>query len=157
MNPFESLVGAYLGVLIVIGVIALLLTILQVICFWILYDKAGQPGWAAIIPVYATIIKLKVAGKPVSWVIWFMQYYVFYILWVGTREPVALLLYFFSLIANLVFYILVLNGISKSFGKDQGWTVGLFFLPFVFFPILAFGDSKYVGPGGVANNADPLL
>ena len=103
INPFQTLVNEYVGVLIVVAVIFIILLAFQVVCFWILYEKAGQPGWAAIIPVYATIIKLKVAGKPLSWVIWFMQYYVFYVLFYTTHEPAVGLLYFFSAIANLVF------------------------------------------------------
>ena len=38
--------------------------------------------------------------------------------------------------------------ISKSFGKDEGFTAGLVFLGFIFFPILGFGPAKYLGPFG---------
>ena len=156
MSP-NALVAGYAGILIVLAIIYLLLLVFQIVCMWVLYDKAGQPGWAAIIPVYATIIRQKVSGKPMSWVIWFMQFWIFYFLYLFTREPFAALLYVFSAITNLVFYIMMLNGISRSFGKDSGYTVGLLFLPFVFFPILAFGDSKYIGPDGIAPSIDELL
>ena len=38
--------------------------------------------------------------------------------------------------------------LAKSFGKDAGWAVGLYFLAPIFYMILAFGSSEYVGPGG---------
>jgi len=45
--------------------------------------------------------------------------------------------------------------LSKSFGKDEAFTVGLLFLSFIFYPILGFGSAKYMGPYGdpVAYNA----
>jgi hypothetical protein len=47
----------------------------------------------------------------------------------------------------------VYNMISKSFGKDEGFTVGIIFLPFIFWPILGFGDAKYQGPYGKRNRS----
>ncbi|MFT3884072.1 MAG: DUF5684 domain-containing protein [Flavobacteriales bacterium] len=40
--------------------------VIGVIAQWRLYDKAGQPGWAAIVPVYNMIIFLRVVGRPAS-------------------------------------------------------------------------------------------
>jgi hypothetical protein len=40
------------------------------------------------------------------------------------------------------------NMISKSFGKDEGFTAGLVILGFIFWPILGFGGSTYLGPYG---------
>ena len=51
-------------------------------------------------------------------------------------------------ILNIVFAIWALNMLSKSFGKSEGYTVGLLFLGIVFYPMLAFGDAKYIGPYG---------
>jgi hypothetical protein len=44
----------------------------------------------------------------------------------------------------------MVNELSKSFGKGAGFTVGMLFLPIIFYPILAFGSAQYVGPGGNA-------
>ncbi len=38
--------------------------------------------------------------------------------------------------------------VSKSFGKDEAFTVGLVLLQIIFFPILGFGSAKYLGPYG---------
>jgi hypothetical protein len=37
---------------------------------WKVFTKAGQPGWAAIIPIYNIYIMTKIAGKPGIWVLW---------------------------------------------------------------------------------------
>lgn len=51
-----------------------------------------------------------------------------------------------------------MHQLSKSFVKDVGFTLGLFFLGFIFFPILGFGSAKYIGPGGIAGtNTDPEI
>jgi hypothetical protein len=40
------------------------------------------------------------------------------------------------------------NLLSKSFGKDEAFTVGLLLIPIIFYPILGLGSSKYMGPAG---------
>ena len=44
-------------------VINLAVFVLTIVASWILYNKAGEPGWAAIIPFYNSYIRFKVAGK----------------------------------------------------------------------------------------------
>lgn len=92
---------------------------------WKVFEKAGQPGWAAIIPIYNIYIMTKIGGKPGYWT----------------------LLCLIPLV-NLVFMIWLYNMVSKSFGKDEGFTAGLIFLSFIFWPILGFGAAKYLGPFG---------
>jgi len=49
---------------------------------------------------------------------------------------------------NIIFVVWTYNLVSKSFGHSEGFTIGLILLGFIFIPILAFGDSKYIGPAG---------
>ena len=49
-------------------------------------------------------------------------------------------------VLNIVFLIIALNGLSKSFGYGVGFTLGLLFLSPIFVLILGFGDAKYIGP-----------
>ena len=93
--------------------------------FWKVFEKAGQPGWAALIPIYNIYIMLKIAGKPWWW----------------------LLLMLIPLV-QVIWVVWMYNMISKSFGKDEGFTVGLILLGIVFWPILGFGDARYLGPFG---------
>ena len=106
------------GVIIYLGIIVLMIASL-----WKIFTKAGKPGWASIIPIYNIIILLEIVGKPVWWLILFLI-------------PLV----------NAIFAIWTINLLSKSFGKDEGFTVGLLLLGFVFYPILAFGSAEYQGP-----------
>ena len=99
--------------------------IIQIISLWKLFEKAGEQGWKAIIPIYNIYVLLKIVGKPGWW-----------------------LILFFIPIVNLVFAIWTYNMLSKSFGKDETYTVGLILLSFIFLPLLAFGNAKYLGPYG---------
>lgn len=89
---------------------------------WKVFVKAGQPGWACIIPFYNLYILLKIAGKPGWW-----------------------LLLFLIPLVNIVISILVLIDVAKAFGKGAGFGLGLTFLGFIFYPILGFGDAQYQG------------
>ncbi len=100
---------------------------LMIVSMWKIFTKAGKPGWACIIPIYNIIVLLEIVGKPWWW-----------------------LLLMLLPIVNFVLMIWMLNLLSKSFGHEVGFTLGLIFLGFIFFPILGLGESKYVGPAGQA-------
>jgi len=121
------IIAVILFFLIYLGVVALMIA-----SIWKVFTKANQPGWAAIVPIYNIIVMLDVAKKPTWWIA----------------------MYFIP-IANIVFMIMTMNAVSKNFGKDEGFTVGLVLLGFVFWPILAFGDAKYVD-SAPTSNADLL-
>ncbi len=118
--------GAAAGVSMVSLIIVIAIWVFYIITMWRIYEKAGQPGWATIIPFYNTWVLLKMVGRPGWWLI-------------------------LSLIplVNIVIGIILLNDLSKSFGHGTGFTVGLLFLSIIFFPILAFGDSRYLGPAAM--------
>ena len=101
------------------------IVVLLIAAKWKVFVKAGQPGWAAIIPIYNIYIMTKIAGKPGIWTL-------FCIL------PVV----------NIIFTIWLYNMVSKSFGYDEGFTVGLVLIGLVFWPILVFGSAQYQGPFG---------
>jgi hypothetical protein len=94
-------------------------------CSWRLFEKAGRQGWEGIVPVYNLYVMVQIVGKPWWWMLLMLIPFV-----------------------NYVFGIWTLNMLSKSFGKEEGFTVGLVLLGFIFFPILALGDARYQGPYG---------
>jgi len=96
------------------------LSLLMLASTWVVLKKAGQPGWAVLVPIYNVYVMLKVAGKPAWW----------------------LLLMFVPIISFIV-AVLIAVGIAKNFGKGIGFGLGLLFLPFIFYPVLAFGDAEY--------------
>jgi hypothetical protein len=98
----------------------LIVIVVMIASCWKVFTKAGQPGWASIIPFYNMYVMLTIVGKPGWW-----------------------LLLFFIPIVNLVIGIIVSIELAKRFGKGGGFAVGLILLPIVFLPILAFGSSTY--------------
>jgi hypothetical protein len=117
-----------------------------------LLKKAGLPGWKGFVPVYNLYLITKVVGKPGWWTLLATSNYLFVILWgvIGgsTDDDLYKVIYFSLSILSLVFLIRIFNMLSFSYGKDSGFTVGLVMLPFVFFPILGYGNAKYEGPFG---------
>jgi ABC-type sulfate transport system permease subunit len=105
---------------ILLGAVAVILVI---IAKWRIFEKAGQPGWGSIIPYIDFFFILKIVNKPLWWIIWL-----------------------FVPLANVVVGIWVTNLLAKSFGKNEGFTLGLIFLPFIFYPILGFGNASFQGP-----------
>lgn len=98
--------------------------VLIIVANWRIYEKAGKPGWTAIIPIYNVLILLEIIGKPWWW----------------------LLLMIFVPLGSLIWGIWSTNLLAKSFGKNEGFTVGLILLPFIFYPILGFGNAEYQEP-----------
>ncbi len=96
-------------------------TVLIVASTWKIFSKAGQPGWAAIIPIYNFIVWCKIVGRPAWWVL-------------------------LLLICFPIFYIILCIDLAKSFGKGVGFAVGLILLSVIFFPILGFSSATYQGP-----------
>lgn len=104
------------------GIVYLVIIIFILVAYWKIFEKAGKPGWAAIIPIYNIIILLEIVGKPWWWLILMLI-------------PIV----------NIVVAIIVLHRLSLSFGNGVGFTLGLLFLGIIFFPILGFGSAKYQG------------
>jgi len=102
------------------ALIPLIIAIFVLVGIWKVFTKAGQPGWAAIIPIYNAYVLLKIAGKPGWW-----------------------LLLLFIPVVNVVILLLAVLAVAERFGKGAGFGIGMFFLPMIFYPILGFGSAQY--------------
>ena len=49
--------------------VSLVLTVVFIASNWRVFSKAGEPGWAAIVPIYNILVLLRIAGKPAWWII----------------------------------------------------------------------------------------
>jgi Family of unknown function (DUF5684) len=102
-------------------------TVPGVVLGWLrLFPKAGQPGWAAFVPIYN--IYVLVVGVARLSVLWFVLVLV----------PVV----------QIVAAILVNVEVAKRFGKSEAFGLGLALLGFVFYPILGFSSDQYQEGGG---------
>jgi hypothetical protein len=107
-----------LGILIYLAVI-----VVMTAGIWKTYAKAGQPGWASIVPVYNIYVLCLIAGRPGWWVILLLI-------------PLV----------NIVVAAIISIDVARAFGKGTGFGIGLWLLGLIFFPILGFGDAQYQGP-----------
>jgi hypothetical protein len=98
--------------------------------WWKVFSKAGQPGWASIIPIVNVYFLCRVAGRPGWWVILMLIPIVHFIIW-----------------------IILCIDIAKNFGKGVGFGIGLILLSIIFYPILGFGSAQYQGPAGAQGAA----
>ena len=105
------------------SLIFLAICVLIIASLWITFTKADRPGWAAIIPFYNMYVLTQIAGRPWWWMI----------------------LMFIPLVGIVIAIILSID-IAKAFGKGAGFGLGLAFLGFIFYPILAFTDVNYEQP-----------
>jgi hypothetical protein len=104
--------------------------VLAILPLWVIFTKAGEEGWKAVIPIYNYVVLLKIIGRPWWW-----------------------LLLLLIPIVGFVIYVLIMNDLSKSFGRGTGFTVGLIFLNWIFLMILAFGSARYLGPAAQAGTS----
>jgi hypothetical protein len=103
-------------------VIYIAILLLMIVGMWKVFSKAGQPGWAILIPIYNLYVLCKVAGRPGWWLLLMLIPFV-----------------------NFIIAIILDIDIAKNFGKGVGFGIGLLLLPFIFFPILGFGSAQYQG------------
>lgn len=121
-----GLAGLFGGGLCCCGLPILLLLgflVVTIMGWWKLFIKAGKPGWAALVPVYNVVVLAQIAGRPEWWAV-----------------------LFFIPIANLVVMVILGMDVAKRFGRGDGFGVGLGLLPWIFYPILGFSESKYTPP-----------
>jgi hypothetical protein len=109
----------------VFWLVVLAILVFEIAAYWKVFVKAGRPGWAALIPIYNIYVLVKIAGRPGWWVI----------------------LYFIPIV-SLVIAIIIGVDVARNFGRGSGFGVGLALLAPIFFPILGFGSSTYVGHRG---------
>lgn len=120
-TPTNSASGGFPAVLWVVYAVFI---VVSIVAYWKIFTKAGQAGWKSIIPIYSSIIMLRIVGMS-GWYV----------------------LLFLVPIVNIVFAIILAYKVAQAFGYGVGMTI----LEFIFgvgLLIIAFGDSKYSGPEG---------
>ena len=106
--------------------------VLLIAGWWKMFEKAGEAGWKAIIPIYNLLILLKIVGREWWWIILMLI-------------PIV----------GIIIWIIVALDLAKVFGRGIGFAIGLIFLPFIFVLILGFGSDRYRGPNTAAAAQPP--
>ena len=89
---FLSIIGGIMGG--IGGLLYMAIIVLSIVGLWKLFEKAGKPGWASLIPIYNIIVMFEIVGKP---------------MWQ--------LVLFFIPFANIYVAITLVIGLAKSYGK----------------------------------------
>jgi len=109
-----------------LGILWLLLVVIYIISMWVVFDKAGQPGWASIVPIYNMWVLAEIGGKPGWW---------------GLAACFVGFVPFVGWIMSLILAIMISIGVAETFGRGVVFGLGLCFLGFIFYPILAFSSN----------------
>ncbi len=110
-----------LAVLLVLGLVTLFSQIA-------VFTSAGESGWAVFVPIYREVCMARIAEKP------------------EFLGIVCGLAFMIPTIGSFVYYVLFCVfsvGIARAFNRGVLFGLGLAFLPFIFYPILAFSGNAY--------------
>ena len=114
--------AAAAGVFGALGLVWLAVVVLMIAALWKIFVKAGEPGWAAIVPIYNLLVMLKIVNRPMWWIVLMLIPFV-----------------------NLIVMFIVAFDMAKAFGKGAGFALGMIFLGPIFYPVLGFGSAQYQG------------
>ncbi len=122
LSLFADSSGGGAAVLLLLILLYIAVVVLAIAGLWKTFEKAGQKGWFAIIPILNTYILIKIAGREGWW----------------------LILFFIPCVSIVVGFIVMID-VAAKFSKSVAYGVGMVLLPFIFFPLLGFGDAEYTG------------
>ena len=96
----------------------------QYVGLYLLFEKAGEKGWKALIPYYNLYIMTKITGRPWYWILYLLI-------------PIVNVFIIFGLFIDLY----------RSFGKEKFWELGVgLVFAFVYLPYLGLQkDVTYLG------------
>ena len=144
MEGAEAFLIVMLGITIIVWLIN---SIFSVIGRWKMFKKAGKEGWPAFIPIYNTVVLCEVTGVNPWWILIIIIARIISSALLG----IGLLL---GALVTIYFKIILYVSTARSYGKDDSWAVGLYFLKPFFFFALGVGGSTYQGAKPLQ---DPIL
>ena len=103
--------GALGGIMVCFGTFGIVFLVVILLVFaimWKVFTKAGQPGWAALVPIYNHyLLVMEICKLEILWFI------------LG-----------FIPIGNIIAGWVICQALAKKFGKSDAFGIGLFFLGF---------------------------
>lgn len=144
-SGLDSLLATLGTILLWVCLISLAIAIFSIVCQWKIFKKAGQPGWAALIPFYNIYVLFKIAWN--TNMFWIYLGVVIGADILGNIIPggFGAFVLFVGYIAVFVLAVMMHIKLTKAFGHGGAFAVGLVLLHVVFMAILAFGNSTYIG------------
>lgn len=134
LTAFMAVLGLVSIMLILCGII---MSLASIIANWRIFQKAGQPGWAALIPFYNLYVMADITWGN-GWVFLVVLVCLLVSSFVSSLSWICVLLL-------IAFETLTCWKLSKAFGHGIGFAVGLALLPTIFSLVLAFNNDVYTG------------
>lgn len=167
-NPFKILASLNN----ISPLISLSISVLTIVAMWKIFEKAGEEGWKAIIPVYNIYIMFKIAGKKSLFGIYLASIIAMIILPIiiivislasdtNTSKGAGILLAI-AVILALALVCFIINicmyvGLTKKFNLSGGFVAGLIFLNTIFYCIIGFSKNITYSSEDNYNNAQPMM
>ncbi len=102
--------------------LSIIVYVLLVIAWWKIFDKANEPGWASIIPIYNLYVLFKITwGKGIAFLLLLIP------------------------IVNIIVYIATSVKLCKVFGKSTLFGILSIFFLNITTMIIGFGSASYQG------------
>lgn len=121
---------------IILFIFAMIASIVTAIAYYKTLEKAKEEGWKIFIPIYNVYTTCKIVGVNPYWLlIIIISTLLSWLPFIGIIAPIA----------SIYFAILLNVSLARSFGKDDSFAIGLIFFPYIFYPIIGFGQAKYIG------------
>lgn len=151
-GDFGAMMALLMGFGLCAMVVGFIIVFVLVVTNWRIYTKAGQPGWASIVPIYNLFVMMDIIRKPRSWALIILVLGIIGSI-LTAMQPAAgsdkdpnLMISLIQIVVSLVsiyYSVRLLRELARVFGHGVGFTLGLLFLPIIFYPVLAFGGSQY--------------
>lgn len=131
----DYLDGITLGLLLIfipIIILAIVISVVEIIGRWKLFKKAGKNGWEAIIPFYSDWVYVEIAG---------LNWWYFLIVCANSLTIVVDDVQIFARPVAIIGLFFCNYNISKKLHKDTGFAVLMTLFPFVMLPLIGFSNS----------------
>lgn len=119
---YSSHVDQFMALKIIIPVVILIILLIVCISAMQVFKKANRKPVTALIPFYNLIVLLEICNLP-------KMYFVFLLI------PVV----------NIYFFYKLTQTLAKFFKKSSLFGFGLFILPIIYYPLLGYSKSEYIG------------
>ncbi len=142
----NTAIGILLGFIASLAVFGIIFYILQIVAYWKIFTKAGEPGWKSIIPIYNAYTQFKITWNPVMFWAALACFLVGSFL-SGLDSAISVLGTVLVLVGTVI-NLIATHKLSQAFGHGLAFTIGLILFNPIFMLILGFGSSQYEGNNG---------
>jgi len=123
-------------------ILFLIARLIMIICQVAVLINNGEPGWAIFVPMYRQVVLARIADKD-EWMGWLCGFAEVNLIFTDVFGFLPVVFLIASPFIYLIFTFIFALGIAKAHGRGIGFGLGLFFLPIIFYPILAFSGKAY--------------